>query len=69
MDVSGRIRTWMPAIHAGMTKNSILCSVDERKIMTHFAAYFMLDSLAINQSIQRQNVATFDTGSQLLIGV
>jgi hypothetical protein len=34
MDVSGRIlRTWIPAIHAGMTKLSILFSVDEHKLM------------------------------------
>jgi hypothetical protein len=37
MDVSGGIlHTWMPAIHAGMTKISISCSVGERKIMNHF---------------------------------
>jgi hypothetical protein len=37
MDVSGRIlRTWMPAIHAGMTKFAFSFSVGERKIMEHF---------------------------------
>ena len=38
IDASGRIlRTWMPAIHAGMTKLSIFISfVGERKIMNHF---------------------------------
>jgi hypothetical protein len=30
------LRTWMPAIHAGMTKLSISRSVGERKIMNHF---------------------------------
>ena len=37
MDVSGRIlRTWMPAIHAGMTSSLFSCFVGERKIMNHF---------------------------------
>ena len=37
MDVSGRIlHTWMPAIHAGMTKLSIFIFCGERKIMNHF---------------------------------
>ena len=37
MDVSERIpRTWMPAIHAGMTVMSISCFVGERRIMDHF---------------------------------
>jgi hypothetical protein len=36
-DVSGRIlRTWMPAIHAGMTSSLFSCFVGERKIMNHF---------------------------------
>ena len=44
MDVSGRIlRTWMSAIHAGMTKISISCFVGERKIMKHFV---------VNQNVQ-----------------
>ena len=35
MDVSGRIlRTWMPAIHAGMTKLSIFIFC-EHKLMKH----------------------------------
>jgi hypothetical protein len=37
MDVSERIlRTWIPAIHAGMTKSSFSFSVGDRKIMNHF---------------------------------
>jgi hypothetical protein len=37
MDVSGRIlRTWMPAIHAGMTRITIFMFCGERKIMEHF---------------------------------
>jgi hypothetical protein len=37
MDVSGRIlQTWMPAIHAGMTKSALSLSVGERKLMKHF---------------------------------
>jgi hypothetical protein len=38
MDVSGAsCETWMPAIHAGMTKLSTFSfSVGERKIMNHF---------------------------------
>jgi hypothetical protein len=37
MDVSGRIlRTWIPAIHAGMTNSPFSCSGGERKIMKHF---------------------------------
>jgi hypothetical protein len=39
MDVSERIlQTWMPAIHAGMTKISISCSLGVRKLMNHFVA-------------------------------
>ena len=40
MDVSGRIlQTWMPAIHAWITKSSPFSfSVGERKIMNHFVA-------------------------------
>ena len=30
------LRTWMPAIHAGMTMICISCSAGERKIMNHF---------------------------------
>src|ERR1700740_320667 len=30
------LRTWMPAIHAGMTKFVFSFSVDERKVMNHF---------------------------------
>jgi hypothetical protein len=34
MDVSGRIlRTWMPAIHAGMTKVCTFISAGDRKIV------------------------------------
>ena len=37
MDVSGRIlHTWMPAIHAGMTKLSVFMFCGVRKIMNHF---------------------------------
>jgi hypothetical protein len=37
MDVSGHIlRTWMPAIHAGMTEICISCPVGERKLMKRF---------------------------------
>jgi hypothetical protein len=37
MDVSGRIlRTWVPAIHAGMTMISIFMLCGERKLMKHF---------------------------------
>jgi hypothetical protein len=37
MDVSGPIlRTWMPPIHAGMTKFAFSFSVGEHKIMNHF---------------------------------
>jgi hypothetical protein len=43
MDVSGHILwAWMPAIHAGMTKEKpgmdlcVSCSVGERKNMKHF---------------------------------
>jgi len=37
MDVSGRIlRTWMLAIHAGMTASDFSLSVGERKLMNHF---------------------------------
>jgi hypothetical protein len=36
MDVSGRIlHTWMPAIHAGMTKLSIFILCGVRKSMNH----------------------------------
>jgi hypothetical protein len=28
-------RTWMPAVHAGMTKSVFSLSVGERKIMNH----------------------------------
>jgi hypothetical protein len=39
MDVSGRIlQTWMPAIHAGMTKSALSLSVGEHKLMNHFVA-------------------------------
>jgi hypothetical protein len=39
MDVSGRIpQTWMPAIHAGMTKSALSLSVGERTLMKHFVA-------------------------------
>jgi len=31
------LRTWMPAIHAGMTKSHFLFSAGERKLMEHFA--------------------------------
>jgi hypothetical protein len=63
MHVSGRIlRTWMPAIHAGMTKLSILCSVGERKIMTHFVVtrYFLIDSAIWN----RQKICASRENSQ-----
>jgi hypothetical protein len=37
MDVSGGVlATWMPAIHAGMTKICIFMFWGERKIMNHF---------------------------------
>ena len=35
------LQTWMPAIHAGMTKICIFCSVGERKIMNHFVVISM----------------------------
>jgi len=41
MDVSGRIlHTWMPAIHAGMTRSSFSRFVGERMIMDHFLKKF-----------------------------
>jgi hypothetical protein len=47
MDVSGRIpRTWMPAIHAGMTEIRISPSAAERKLMNHFVAKFLTGSRA-----------------------
>ncbi|HSF58929.1 MAG TPA: hypothetical protein VLD83_12725 [Candidatus Binatia bacterium] len=37
MDVSGRIlRTWMPAIHAGMTKLCIRMCCSQFKLMNRF---------------------------------
>ena len=40
MDVSGRIlRTWMPAIHAGMTRSTFSFAVGERKLMNHFVVH------------------------------
>jgi hypothetical protein len=37
MDVSGRIlRTWMPAIHTGMTKLCICMLCSQRKLMKRF---------------------------------
>jgi hypothetical protein len=38
MDVSGRIlRTWMPAIRAGMTRSSFSCFLGERKLKAPFS--------------------------------
>ena len=43
-DVSGRIlRTWMPAIHAGMTRSSFSCFVGGRKIMNHFVVIILVN--------------------------
>jgi hypothetical protein len=44
-DVSGRIlRTWMPAIHAGMTRSSFSCFVGgRRKIMNHFVVIILVN--------------------------
>ena len=51
MDVSGRIlRTWVPAIHAGMTSSAFLCSAGERKIMNHFVVtpfFFLVAAFAL----------------------
>jgi hypothetical protein len=30
------LRTWIPAIHAGMTKSAFSFSVGERKLVKHF---------------------------------
>src|SRR5713226_1343564 len=34
------LRTWMPAIHAGMTNSAFSFSVGERKLMNHFVVKF-----------------------------
>ena len=34
------LRTWVSAIHAGMTTICIFISVGERKIMTHFVVMY-----------------------------
>ena len=36
MSPEASLRTWMPAIHAGMMKSAFLLSVGERKIMEPF---------------------------------
>jgi len=36
MSPDASLRTWMPAIHAGMTKCAFSFSVGERKLMKHF---------------------------------
>jgi len=54
MDVSGRIlRTWMPAIHAGMTTFAFLFSVGERKIMEGFVVLQITRGDKINHDHQK----------------
>jgi hypothetical protein len=36
MSPDASVRTWMPAIHAGMTKSPFSFSLGERKLMKHF---------------------------------
>jgi hypothetical protein len=40
MSPEASLRTWVPAIHAGMTKLCISSSADERKIMNHFVVVY-----------------------------
>jgi hypothetical protein len=45
MSPEASLRTWMPAIHAGMTSVGFSSSVDERKLMNHFVVKNFLRAL------------------------
>ena len=75
MDVSGSIlRTWMPAIHTGMTHSVVsLLSMGERKLMEHFVVrpfsgcFWLLRGLVNGHALPSRRISDLGKGISIFL--